>query len=96
MRAQRIWLVISVATLWLVSVGAEGDESITESTSFMDALLEQHKQSQLKSVSVFGRGWVRIMVALLRQETLPNGIFIPEPWTFQDRQNQSIVPNHFT
>jgi hypothetical protein len=96
MRAQRIWLVISVATFWLVSVGTEVDEKITESTSFMDVLFEPHKQSQLPSVSVFRRGWVRILVALLHQENLPHGIFIPEPSTFTDKQNQFSIPNHFT
>lgn len=95
-RAQRMWLVIAVATLWLVSVGTEVDESITESASFMDALSEYHQHSQLPLVSVFRRGWVAILVALLRQDSLPHGSLRPEPWTFTDRQNQFSVLNHFT
>ena len=31
-RATRLWLAISVATLWLLSVGGEADETIPDST----------------------------------------------------------------
>lgn len=83
-RASRLWLAISVATLWLLSIGGEADEDIPESTclSITDALAEnpKRKKSQLPSVSLFRRGWVRILVSLLCHEPLPLGKFIPEPW----------------
>ena len=31
-RASRLWLAVAVATIWLLSVGGEGDETIPEST----------------------------------------------------------------
>jgi hypothetical protein len=34
----------------------------------------------VRLVSVFRRGWIRLIVALIRQEPLPWGRFVPEPW----------------
>ena len=34
----------------------------------------------MRLVSVFRHGWVRLLVALLRQEPLPEGRLVPEPW----------------
>jgi hypothetical protein len=31
-------------------------------------------------VSIFHRGWITIVVALLEQAPLPLGTFLPEPW----------------
>jgi hypothetical protein len=83
-RAERLWLTISVATLWLLSVGEEADYNIPESTclDITEIIIDQHKQkkTQLRSVSVFRRGLVKILIALLTHEPLPKGCFIPEPW----------------
>jgi hypothetical protein len=83
-RACRLWLAISVATLWLLSVGGEADETIPESTclSITSTITEKttRTKSQLPSVSLFRRGWVRVLVALLCHDPLPDGKFIPEPW----------------
>jgi hypothetical protein len=38
------------------------------------------RATRLRLVSVFRQGWVALLVALLRQEPLPEGRFIPEPW----------------
>ena len=38
------------------------------------------KAEWLRLVSVFRRGWITILVALLRHEPLPLGRLIPEPW----------------
>ena len=35
---------------------------------------------RLRLVSVFRQGWVALVVALLRQEPLPEGHFVPAPW----------------
>ena len=85
-RATRLWLGVSVATLWLLSVGGEIDESIPAST-FLDIsgvlgeARRQRKATRLRLVSVFRRGWIAIIVSFIRHETLPFGHFIPEPWT---------------
>ena len=38
------------------------------------------RATRLRLVSVFRQGWVGLLVALLRQEPLPAGRLVPEPW----------------
>lgn len=84
-RAERFWLVIAVATLWVVSVGGEADATLPAST--FDELPEMHvarrrpsKRSQPRLLSCFRRGVLVILVALLCGRALPLGHFYPEPW----------------
>jgi hypothetical protein len=84
-RAARLWLAVAVATLWLLSVGGEADETIPASTvPDVTALGPQpartRRAMRLRLVSIFRRGWNVILVALLDQGPLPLGRFIPEPW----------------
>ena len=84
-RAARLWLAVAVATLWLLSVGGEADETIPASTVLdVTALVPQPTRTRhatrLRLVSVFRRGWTLILVALLDQAPLPLGRFAPEPW----------------
>lgn len=84
-RAARLWLAVAVATLWLLSVGGEADETILASTVLdVTALVPQPTRTRhatrLRLVSVFRRGWTLILVALLDQAPLPLGRFVPEPW----------------
>ncbi len=92
-RAERLWLAVSVATIWLLSVGgeAEAEAAIPESVfpDIGDCLGQdvphtkprrQRKAARLRLVSVFRRGWVTILVSFIRHEPLPLGRFIPEPW----------------
>jgi hypothetical protein len=86
-RAARLWLAVAVATLWLVSVGGEADATLPDAT-FPDLDLDatqssqrrQRQASRLRLVGVFRRGWMLILVALLRHDPLPLGRFLPEPW----------------
>jgi hypothetical protein len=84
-RAARLWLAVAVATLWLLSVGGAAEETIPASTllDVTDALIGQRRQrraTRLRVVSIFHRGWITILVALLEQAPLPLGTFLPEPW----------------
>jgi hypothetical protein len=84
-RAARLWLAVAVATLWLLSVGGEAEETIPASTVLdVTALILQQprtrRATRLRLVSVFRRGWNLILVALLDQAPLPLGRFVPEPW----------------
>jgi hypothetical protein len=89
-RAQRLWLAVSVATLWLVSVGSEAEDNaaIPEGVvpDIVDVLVQPNrkrrmrKATKLRLVSVFRRGWITILVSLIRHESLPLGRLIPEPW----------------
>jgi hypothetical protein len=84
-RAARLWLAVTVATLWRLSVGGEADESMPVST-LLDVTgrcperPRSRRATRLRLVSVFRQGWVTLLVALLRQEPLPLGRFLPEPW----------------
>jgi hypothetical protein len=99
-RAERLWIAVAVATLWLVSVGGEADPALPESTipDVADMLPDpsatqrlQRRATQLRLVSAFRRGWRRIIVALLRHAALPSGQLSPEPWpTFS--QTREDVP----
>jgi DDE family transposase len=84
-RAARLWLAVAVATLWLLSVGAAADETIPASTLLDVTALcpsrpRTRRATRLRLVSVLRQGWVALLVALLRQEPLPQGRFVPEPW----------------
>ena len=84
-RAARLWLAVAVATLWLLSVGGAAEETIPVST-LLDVTgvcperPRTRRATRLRLVSVFRQGWVRLLVALLRQDPLPAGRFVPEPW----------------
>jgi hypothetical protein len=84
-RAARLWLAVAVATLWLLSVGGEAEETIPASTVLdVTALVFQQprtrRATRLRLVSVVRRGWNLILVAWLDQAPLPLGRFVPEPW----------------
>ena len=84
-RAARLWLAVAVATLWLLSVGEAADATIPASTVLDVTALcpsrpRTRRATRLRLVSVFRQGWVALLVALLRQEPLPQGAFVPEPW----------------
>lgn len=84
-RAERLWLAVAVATLWLLSVGGEADATLPESTvpdvtSLLQPQRRYRQATRLRLVGVFRRGWVRLLVALLRHDPLPLGHFLPEPW----------------
>ena len=72
------WLAVAVATLWLLSVGGEAEETITASTvQDVTALIPEQPRmrsaTRLRLVSVFRRGWNLILVELLEQAPLPMG-----------------------
>jgi hypothetical protein len=84
-RAARLWLAVAVATLWLLSVGGAADETIPVSTRLDVTALcpgrpRTRRATRLRLVSVVRQGWVALLVALLRQEPLPAGRFVPAPW----------------
>ena len=80
-RAARLWLAVAVATWWLLRVGAAADEPMPASTR-LDVTgwcLERprtRRATRLRLVSVCRQGWV----ALRRQDPLPAGRVVPEPW----------------
>src|SRR2546429_9164992 len=84
-RAARLWLAVAVATLWLLSVGGEAEETIPVSTvPDVTALLptqpRMRSATRLRLVSIFRRGWTLILVGLFYKAPLPMGGFFPVHW----------------
>jgi hypothetical protein len=84
-RAERLWLVLAVATLWAVSVGGEAETSLA--ASGLDELPSSpvaRPQSRVKAksrlLSCFRRGRIALLIALLRGQALPMSRLQPEPW----------------
>src|SRR5579884_678983 len=81
-RAERLWLVVAVALLWLASMGGEADATQSESVfAPMDPTLpvptRQRRATRLRAVAVFRQGLNRLVLAMLDYGPLPFGVFIP-------------------
>lgn len=84
-RAERHWLVMAVATLWVVSVGGQIDATQPASTlaSFPDAHIARRLDKGRKKprkMSCFALGILTITVSLLQRLQIPPGHFIPFTW----------------
>lgn len=98
-RAARLWLAVAVATLWLLSVGGEADATIPAATLLSlpaDVLppCRQRRATRLRLVSVFRQGWLALWVALLNQQPLPTGRFVPEPWPSAEERERKLKVMH--
>jgi hypothetical protein len=82
-RAERLWLALALATLWLLSVGGAAEADAEEAAS-LPVPPAQPRRSQraarLRLVGSFRRGWALILAALINQQPLPLGRFVHEPW----------------
>ena len=81
----RLWLAVAVATLWLLSVGVEWPRTTSRGTLLDDGAVPGRPRTRWATCPVAGErarcySWVALLVALLRQELLPEGHFVPEPW----------------
>ena len=84
-RAERHWLAIALATLWVISVGGEADVTVAASslTDLPDTPVGQHHSphtSPTRWLSCFRRGVLFILSALLNRQELPLGNFFPDDW----------------
>jgi len=84
-RAERLWLALAVATLWLVRVGGEAEApaaavELPELRLFGETTTARPQAPRWRRVSVFRRGWIEIVVALLAQRPVPLGRLEPESW----------------
>src|SRR5947199_6883737 len=84
-RAERHWLVMAVATLWVVSVGGEIDAHLPASS--LASLPPTHVARRLSTQrprqrrrSCFAQGIIAISVALMSGAPLPMGQFLSFPW----------------
>src|SRR2546425_6652055 len=84
-RAERLWLGIAVAKVWVVSRGGQVDANLPVSS--LEALPQTHvarrtatKRSRPRMLSCFARGIITIVGLLIRGDGLVVGRFVPEPW----------------
>ncbi|MEI6047151.1 MAG: hypothetical protein WCS37_22645 [Chloroflexota bacterium] len=86
-RAERMWLAMAVATLWVVSVGGEAELEL--SASSLDELPESHiarrsvkthGRSKPRILGVFRRGLIVLLMSFYQGERKRIGRFVPEAW----------------
>jgi Transposase DDE domain len=84
-RAERLWLVLAVATLWVVSVGCEAEAALPPAA--LEALAEGHvarrrarRRAVGREVSCFRRGRLVLVASLCSGQEVPLGRLLPEPW----------------
>jgi hypothetical protein len=84
-RAERLWLAMAVATVWVVSVGCQAETALP--VPALDELPKVHIARRTagggrpsRSLSCFRRGRLLIVAALLNHQAVPLGQLIPEPW----------------
>jgi hypothetical protein len=83
-RAARLWLVIAVATLRVVSLGgaARPDQPASSLPDLSAPLADRTATASdaPRTVSCFRRGMLRVVCALITQRPIPEGHFAPDPW----------------
>lgn len=72
-RAERLWLVLSIALLWLTSIGQQALDD--PRWACLRATNTQHRR-----LSAPVLGWIVRLIALCKQQTLPSGYLNPYPW----------------
>jgi hypothetical protein len=81
-RAARLWLVLAVATLWVVTLGSEAEVAQLAGPPAVTAATPARPR-QVRQVSVFRRGWVTMLAALLQGRAwceATEHVLQPEPW----------------
>lgn len=84
-RASRLWLVMAVATLWVLSLGGYAEAELPPSSlpflpPYFPYRVRPQALSRPRLISCFLRGILIILAALLRGDDMPFGDFVPQPW----------------
>ena len=90
-RAERLWLVMAVAMIWLVSVGTEAEDGNEETRlsgleEYPEDILvvgegkSRRSRAKARWLSCFRRGFVTLLAKLIAGCKLPLGYLKPEPW----------------
>ncbi len=86
LRAARFWLALSVATLWVLSVGGEADARLPPSSlpelppNHIARRLYKSDRRRVRSLCPFLRGIALILAAIANHRPFPLGRFYPDPW----------------
>lgn len=73
-RAERLWLVMSVAMLWLTRIG-----DTARTTNRWQSLRQAHPNLRTLSAPVLG--WIDMLLALIQQRPVQHRTLRPYPWT---------------
>jgi hypothetical protein len=85
-RAERLWLAMALATLWVVSLGCQAEMALP--VPALEELPEIHiarrrartERVRPRVLSCFRRGRLLLVAALLNGQELPLGQLVPEAW----------------
>jgi hypothetical protein len=80
-RAERVWLALAVATLWVVAVGAEAEIPSAPSPESAAVLPDTTGPLSPRRLSPFRRGLIELLVQALTAQPLVHPTrLVPEPW----------------
>jgi len=81
-RAERLWLALAVATLWMLSVGGELEDALTDlDIPALRGLLLPPNKGRVRTVRVLRLALLWLMVCLLRGVRFPMpSRLTPDPW----------------
>ncbi len=83
-RASRLWIPISLALLWLASLGTQTDDADSPLIHFTSApdspILANHFGKRKRRLSIFRRGWIDFIISIFNKEFPPLLPLSPEPW----------------
>lgn len=81
-RAERLWLALAVATLWMLSVGGELEDSLTAlELPALSGLLLPARAGRVRRLRLLRLALLWLMVCLLQQVRFPMPVRLsPEPW----------------
>lgn len=87
-RAARLWLALSIATLWVVNVGGEEDAQLQNyNLSLLPPTHIARKTishtNRIRKLSCFMRGLIKVLSMLIRHRPIVLGRFLPEPWAIK-------------
>ena len=86
-RISRFWLVLALATLWVVSVGSAAEEPPAPA-----APAASQRTRRSRRVSCVRRGVTTILLALIQGRALPLGQFWSDPWPTPGSIRQAAHP----
>jgi hypothetical protein len=85
-RAERLWLAMAVATVWVVSVGSQAEWSAQGQAAPQGVIFLPERgrtgmgRAAVRPLSCFRRGRLLLLAALVTGRAVPQGQFVPEPW----------------
>lgn len=88
-RLERVWLVYAVGTLWMMAVG--GSLEVEQARGLYGAVVSLVRLSvpKKRTLRLFRRGLIRILVSLIRGRRLPMPVsLVPEAWPRSNRRSE--------